>query len=118
MKLLSKLSVLGLLLSSLIVSTSARAEIWIDDLTIKEVKAYYDGSYRLKVVVNEPTNTGCANEVQSTFLRTEGTIHSHTKHLLSLLQQAVASNTKVDLAYMCAAGYGNVLYGVGLEPVD
>lgn len=118
MKIFSKAGAFGLLLISLLLAPAAYAEIWENDLTIKEVSFYYDGLYRLKVVVNEPTSTGCANEVTSVFMRSEASRSKQSDGIQTLLQQAIATDAKVDLAYVCHSSYGNVLHGVTLKVVN
>lgn len=119
MKRLVVLTTKGLLAFSLMLAaTSANAaDAWINDLTIKDVRFFHDGLYRLRVFVNEPINTGCAEDSEG-MLTWQYTAHNtHAQGMQSLLQQAVATGSKVNLLYrdICNPGSGAFLRGVALK---
>lgn len=108
----------GLVFSLMLASTSINAATyWLNDLTIKEVQLFYDGGYKLRVYVNETITTGCAGDTQGMLTYHGASMDQHLKGMQPLLQQAVASGVTVNLAYAnsCYAGYGALLYGVGVK---
>lgn len=111
-----KVSLLALLLAPF----SANAAIgWINDVTLKEAQIFYDGGYRLRVFINEPISTGCADDAQGMLTYTGGSsVDQHMKAMQPMLQQAVASGATVNIAYVinsCSAGYGSRIYGIGVQ---
>jgi len=93
------------------------AFFWLNDLTVKDISLHWNGIYNLSVYVNEPINTGCAEDSQGLLTYQYSTLNDLTKSMQTLLQQALSTGSKVSLSYKdsCRSGYGAWLYGVRIH---